>query len=428
MSHFCVLVAIKDGEGDWNAELERKLAPYQENNMGDCPEPFLSFFDKEDELEREYKERTIPIVQLADGRRFTQYDQQFKLKFDLNRIASEWEYPQGSELMDVPAREFYPTFEDFARDWHGYSERDEKTGRFGYWENQSAKWDFWSVGGRWSGLLYPNYDPHTDPRNQEKCSQCQGTGIRPGWAWFEVSYGDMTVKGTSEAVAMAVLQAEFEQGEVTLLHTLETQIKKVYKDSWAERCNGCNGCQGKGTRIKWPTQWVKIEQDSPLVRDVDFEALRSLELKEKLEQFDSFRAAYNAITWTEIDQDEQGFREDYESTMKRNPERCAKVFPTLQHFTHYKLAEEKAGQRNFFYTWDQTAELLGSREAYIEKYGGRALSFAFIDLEGQWIERGDMGWWGMSDDYNEDTYDQTFWQFIGSLEPTNRLVVVDCHT
>ena len=41
MSHFTVLVIGKNPE--------QQLAPYQENNMRDCPSEFLAFNDIEDE-------------------------------------------------------------------------------------------------------------------------------------------------------------------------------------------------------------------------------------------------------------------------------------------------------------------------------------------------------------------------------------------
>lgn len=33
------------------------------------------------------------------------------------------------------------------------SDVDDRTGRRGYWHNPQAKWDWWTVGGRWSGQL-----------------------------------------------------------------------------------------------------------------------------------------------------------------------------------------------------------------------------------------------------------------------------------
>lgn len=60
--------------------------------------------------------------------------------------------PDGAEV-EVPFRETYPTFEDFCSDWLG-QERDKRTGRVGRWTNKEAKWDWWVIGGRWTGF-YP---------------------------------------------------------------------------------------------------------------------------------------------------------------------------------------------------------------------------------------------------------------------------------
>lgn len=73
MSHFTVLV-IGDNPED-------QLAPFQENNMDDCPRQFLKF--------NEDKECNI----------------------------------------------------------------DPETGKRGYWENPNAKWDWYSLGGRWAGFF-----------------------------------------------------------------------------------------------------------------------------------------------------------------------------------------------------------------------------------------------------------------------------------
>lgn len=55
MSHFAVAVFCHTDDG---AELERLLAPYQENNMGDCPKKYLTFFKDEDcDVDEETGER-----------------------------------------------------------------------------------------------------------------------------------------------------------------------------------------------------------------------------------------------------------------------------------------------------------------------------------------------------------------------------------
>lgn len=82
--------------------------------------------------------------------------------------------------------------------------------------NENARWDWWMVGGRWSGFLQLDYDPAEDPRNIETCDLCKGTGKRndgPGQQ--------------------------------------QRRIDPTYT---------CNGCGGKGKAVKWPTQWA---QDVP---------------------------------------------------------------------------------------------------------------------------------------------------------------------
>jgi len=76
-------------------------------------------------------------------------------------------------------------------------------------------YDWFEVGGRWTGEHTRKYDPMNDPRNYKICRICKGTGIREDWAWVD-KHG-----------------------------------KKHFKDKWAEQCNGCNGCDGTGQSLKW---------------------------------------------------------------------------------------------------------------------------------------------------------------------------------
>lgn len=79
-----------------------------------------------------------------------------------------------------------------------------------YWRNPQGRWDWWQVGGRWTGV-WSDYDPETDPANIETCFLCQGTGMRNDHAG-----------------------------------TQQRQLDPGYT---------CNGCQGKGRSVKWPTDW-----------------------------------------------------------------------------------------------------------------------------------------------------------------------------
>lgn len=101
MSHFTVAV-ISDPKGKTVEEL---LAPYQENNMDDCPEEYLEFVDETEEVINNFEKH----------------------------------------------KDEYSSIEKFAKDYYGYEINEN--GKYGYVENPNAKWDWYQVGGRWSGSL-----------------------------------------------------------------------------------------------------------------------------------------------------------------------------------------------------------------------------------------------------------------------------------
>jgi len=102
MSHFTCIVIGED--------IEAQLAPFQENNMGDCPPDYMEFDDIED--------------------------------------ASKAEYAGSTEMQKE-----YPTFEAYMSNYHGLDAPDEGKERYGYWSNPQAKWDWYTIGGRWSGFF-----------------------------------------------------------------------------------------------------------------------------------------------------------------------------------------------------------------------------------------------------------------------------------
>lgn len=65
-----------------------------------------------------------------------------------------------------------------------------------YWHNPNGKWDWWQLGGRWTGV-WSDYDPAKDPANHQTCWLCQGTGLRNderGRAW-RIENPDYTCNG-----------------------------------------------------------------------------------------------------------------------------------------------------------------------------------------------------------------------------------------
>lgn len=141
MSHFTVLVIGPDVEG--------QLAPYQENNLGGCPRQYLEFHDVEDEYRKEYANDGVDMIEMEDGELVYEWDNRFKKGDFLNQ---ETVIPAHLKRRHVKHSERYDSFGSFVEDWAGY-EKDEALGRYGYWENPNAKWDWYQIGGRWTGFF-----------------------------------------------------------------------------------------------------------------------------------------------------------------------------------------------------------------------------------------------------------------------------------
>lgn len=147
MSHFTVLVIGNDPE--------TQLEPFQENNCADCPEQFLEFNDTEDENLNSYETEGCTMVRCPDGSVVYPWDERFRIpgQFGVGSGTHAVPKDQGYEEIEVPHKTRFATFEEYMADYCGSEKRDAKKGRYGYWENPNAKWDWYSLGGRWTGFL-----------------------------------------------------------------------------------------------------------------------------------------------------------------------------------------------------------------------------------------------------------------------------------
>ena len=148
MSHFCVAVIVHDG-----GCLDDLLAPYQENNMGDCPKKYLEFVSTEEEHRSEYENDSTEKIRTPDGRLLWAWDEEFRVPGSIGHGSDTHKVPEGMgyEKVTLKFTELYPTFDSFMMDYHGAKGPDEETGKYGYWENPNAKWDWYQIGGRASG-------------------------------------------------------------------------------------------------------------------------------------------------------------------------------------------------------------------------------------------------------------------------------------
>ena len=178
MSHFVLLVL---GDGDLN----ERLAPFCEQD-----ENYFEFEDRTEEWRKEWETEThivdwpkrfeqvkeigmkddFPILELAVNKWATQpaandyivcrdpetnggkyYTLIEKHVFHAGDGIEQWIAKPAGEPVKVPFKETYPEFEEFVSKYHGGHMDD---GRAGLRRNPRAKWDWWSLGGRWADFFY----------------------------------------------------------------------------------------------------------------------------------------------------------------------------------------------------------------------------------------------------------------------------------
>lgn len=134
MSHFSVAILTKGKPSI--EDIEDILAPYQENNCGDCPEKYMEFYDYEN-YRTVYENETTKAYQLFNG--------------EIVEYPTD-EQKDGATEITISFKELYDTFEQFLEKYLCACYDEEKK-QYGYWENPDARWDWWVLGGRWAGLL-----------------------------------------------------------------------------------------------------------------------------------------------------------------------------------------------------------------------------------------------------------------------------------
>lgn len=235
--------------------------------MGDCPKQYLEFHDMEEEMRAAWEdpnkgmkhyfigdERISPTHKDSASisrvwRQCSKEEYEVASSSDLPRresgFGAETLYfirNDGVEVRNVPFKEVYATFEDFAKSYHGYDSPDEETGRYGYWENPNRKWDWWVVGGRWSGALrvkpnskdvflgnrsWTNEDENIGPLNVDSCL-----------------IGDIDFEGMHEDARVKAEKTWVNAEEKDKKYGLNEQMRKFLyginvddtRESYVERC------------------------------------------------------------------------------------------------------------------------------------------------------------------------------------------------
>lgn len=152
MSHYSVAVIVNKLDEN---EVGEMLAPYQENNMGDCPRKYLAFNSITEEYKLIYEKESKTMVLINDDKLVSEFNDMFKkeiIKEGNWYPTTTYEIPEKYRKVQIPHKLLYPTFDDFMKEDVGET-KDEEVDDYGYWENPNSKWDWYDIGGRWNNRL-----------------------------------------------------------------------------------------------------------------------------------------------------------------------------------------------------------------------------------------------------------------------------------
>jgi hypothetical protein len=234
MSHFSTLVILAEPPDDPEYAVQVALAPFDE-----CMEvePYIEECYCKNTVAEHYG--FIEAERLAP-KTINEYRKAYWAiggeKPDWSDYTSEW------QTIRQQATQSHPQYQQFNPD----CEECAGSGMRSTTANPKAKWDWWQIGGRWTGQLDGDYDPQKDIENQEWCNLCGGTGNRADFAYY----------------------ADPENIEKTVFSAASGKAAESAIPAGYQRIEWCNGCRGKGLRVKWPTKWAKFDGDIKPVNQI----------------------------------------------------------------------------------------------------------------------------------------------------------------
>ena len=235
MSHFPCLVLVKDNSRDVEKQVKFLLDPYYEGKrvpkyekdchcvgsvaMKEARELAEREFPSWDELRKKFHEkypeinrdrmalekrwkgaRKMPVPEMralqkefrAHEKKGDRLFQEFIAKkekfiqdtFEKHPMRKKPDPTCGfySESMLADMKKKYPDDKKIQKAKPGdrYSDKSgcAGTGRVTTTYSPKSQWDWYEIGGRWTGELVDDYDPYRDPDNLEDCWICKGTGKR----------------------------------------------------------------------------------------------------------------------------------------------------------------------------------------------------------------------------------------------------------
>jgi len=397
MSHFTVLVAAND-----EADLRGKLLPFHEYESTGIEE-YTIWIDEHDNHIEAYQTGTVEAVWYGNrlvGTKYHQENPEIKSMWQREGIGissnDRFVLRAGYEVRETPFTVVYPSLEGFMQDWHGYgpNHRDAQTGRYGRRTNPNSKWDWYSVGGRYTGTLMLK----PVPAGYAQCGHCL-TMQKPG------------------------LIAVCKQCGAPLDMSSYVPPDTIKKQTGNGEGGAFNRPNQNPNRADWAPAGV-----------VDWDRMLEEHLEYKMTDWRNYHSAMEVARVAVTDGLPADQVETYSSEYHEEGERGEYIraaFGSLDDCILMKqtMAVLRQRRQEPWATFGALANLhYLSLDEYRDLFANDPLTFAFIDKHGAWQQQAEMGWWGITDPEGAtDGYGANWWHFVRGLPTEQRVYVVDCH-
>lgn len=412
MSHFAVAV-ITDKQPTIEL-LTEILQPWHEYECTGVKDQYVIFEDHHDEIVKEWNEKTEErLFHKATGEMVSRYDDRFYRDPTPAEIADagplglmgtgsgggisytskDWGDGKGHrarirfepdpelyQAEQVPVQNLYDNdIEKFAQEEHGYV---LENGRFGRWTNPNKKGDWWQVGGRYSGLLTVSAEAIAKAGTDEELAV---VGER---SW------------TNRGEERGELEADGARIDILDLDAMLKSNQESRAKSWDAFESECND----------PKSDLKSQREAlnTLPALLSWGQIAGLWAEKREELYQRWQAYRDEIRAADAD---AKFLSYGDWLKEHHPEMSFAA--SVHHLASFSGVSINSSQ-------DAT------RESYIAR--ARAFSTYAVVKDGEWFQRGEMGWWGMaSDEKDEQKWADEFDALMRSLKPTQWVTVVDCH-
>lgn len=198
MSHFAVMVFTE--QYPTKEVLDKALAPWHEYECSGIKDEYVIHVDETENALSTYETSTVTFYKDPMGNEHPEfigyYYNPILTRLPTKEEENDWknikrtsndlifEIPDGFQKIKYLLKDKGISILEHIKDYYGvnvviqendeipsdsYILTDEEGNFLKYYKytNPNAKWDWWQIGGRYTGRLHPDYDPQKDPSNQE---------------------------------------------------------------------------------------------------------------------------------------------------------------------------------------------------------------------------------------------------------------------